>query len=281
MFQVAYEEARKFTLPLVLALRRFDGRVETGLASFIVLNDEGWVATAAHVLEPGATIAQDQQAIQAYEQQVDAINQGPGSDMQKRTKRSVLHRSNDWVTNISLWWGDDRFRHTQLHAYPDVDLLVTKLDPFDPGVVATYPRFKIPTNLTCGTSLCKLGFPFHTIDSTFDATTQTFAFVPGALPMPLFPIDGIVTRFGDGGTSAGGYPIRWVETSSPGLRGQSGGPTFDRDGVVYAIQLQTSSYDLGFTGTASTQYLHVGVGIHTAVLEAILVQLGVTVQWAP
>jgi hypothetical protein len=281
MFQVAYEEARKFTFPLILSIRRFDGRVDTGVGAFVILNDEGWIATASHILEPIKTLAQDLQAVQAYEQQVAAINNGPGSDMTKRTKRSALNRSNDWITNASMWWGDNRVQSTQLHAYADVDLLVTKLDPFDPTVVASYPKFKIPGNIACGTSLCKLGFPFHTIASTFDAATQTFALPPGALPMPLFPIDGIVTRFGEGGTSAAGYPIRWIQTSSPGLLGQSGGPTFDRDGVVYAIQSQTSSYDLGFKPPAHNQYLNVGVGIHAAVLEAIFQQLGVAVQWVP
>lgn len=37
-----------------------------------------------------------------------------------------------------------------------------------------------------------------------------------------------------------------VELSTPGLRGQSGGPLFDKDGLVYGMQSCTISLPLGF-----------------------------------
>ena len=76
----------------------------------------------------------------------------------------------------------------------------------------------------------------------WDVTQNTFTFLPGALPVPFFPIEGILTRQLDGGTASGGYPLRFIETSSPGLRGQSGGANTDVDGTVWAMQSRTQSY---------------------------------------
>ena len=37
-----------------------------------------------------------------------------------------------------------------------------------------------------------------------------------------------------------------IELSTPGLRGQSGGPLFDSDGIVYGMQSRTKHLHLGF-----------------------------------
>jgi hypothetical protein len=43
MFSKAYEIASKFTHPVIVSMRFFDKTVESGLGSFIILNDEGWM----------------------------------------------------------------------------------------------------------------------------------------------------------------------------------------------------------------------------------------------
>ena len=63
--------------------------------------------------------------------------------------------------------------------------------------------------------------------------------------------------------------------STPGLRGQSGGPLFDREGIVYGMQHLTSHLHLGFdikekeiiqdgkkTKVSNFPFLHVGHCIH-------------------
>ena len=81
-----------------------------------------------------------------------------------------------------------------------------------------------------GTSLCRLGFPFHQINATFDPVTRKFALAPDVLPIPRFPNDGIHTRVPVVISPDGQRQVKFIETSSPGLKGQSGGPIFDQSG---------------------------------------------------
>jgi hypothetical protein len=111
---------------------------------------------------------------------------------------------------------------------------------------------------------------------------------PNLLPIPLFPIEGIYTRNVFKGQSADGLEILFLETSSPGLKGQSGGPIFDRDGVVYAIQSQNLTIPLGFTGTVmingkgveESQFLNLGIGVHPKTLETLLIRHGISYEVA-
>jgi hypothetical protein len=48
MFSKAYNQAKLFTHPLVVAMRYHDKTIESGLGAFGVLNDDGWLMTAAH-----------------------------------------------------------------------------------------------------------------------------------------------------------------------------------------------------------------------------------------
>ena len=94
-----------------------------------------------------------------------------------------------------------------------------------------------------------------------------------------------------GAPAAGGdaAPGRYVETSSPGLEGQSGGPLFDADGAVWAIQSHTRHLALGFRprapgepkGPVAHQFLNVGVGVHAEAILALLDEAGVAHERVP
>jgi hypothetical protein len=78
------------------------------------------------------------------------------------------------------------------------------------------------------------------------------------------------------------FPLRWIETSSPGLRGQSGGPIIDPQGSIWGIQSNTASYPLGFDppvpgrpGVTHHQFLNVGRGVHPDTIFGFLNQLGI------
>jgi hypothetical protein len=68
----------------------------------------------------------------------------------------------------------------------------------------------------------------------------------------------------------GKHQAKYLETSSPGLRGQSGGPIFDRHGRIWALQSSTQHLPLGFEPTVKQgnkeikehQFMHVGWGPH-------------------
>jgi S1-C subfamily serine protease len=50
MFAMALEKVSVFTMPVIISKRFMDGKVESGCASFIIVNPEGWILTSAHVL---------------------------------------------------------------------------------------------------------------------------------------------------------------------------------------------------------------------------------------
>jgi hypothetical protein len=286
VFVNAYAEAEKFTRPVILSTLRVSGEVRTGMGAFVVLNAEGWIATAGHVVAEFRTGALDGPKVTEYDQKLQAIEIGPGSDAKKKNERIRVVRNNDWVRKQSMWWAKDQVNAVEAYVYPDADLAICRLEPFDPADFGGFPTFKLPGGLRPGTGLVKVGFPFHKIEATYEG--GNFQLKPGSLPAPLFPMDGIFTRNLDGGTSPGGYPLHFVETSSPGLRGQSGGPTLDRDGIVWAIQSQTQSLPLGFRPTwkdengrnvEEHQVMNLGVGVHPDTLQALFAKHGVTVQW--
>ena len=251
MFSNAYKLASCFTQPLITSTRSFDKTVKCQCGAFIILNDEGWVITVAHLFQPYLAFQQHTKQVAAYKKQLHAIQQDQKLNPKEKSKRIARLKTNPkWVTNYTLWWGRDGIQLKDIKSLPEGDLVIGRLEPFDPKTISTYPVLKDPkSNLDPGTSLCKLGYPFHKkIEATFDETTNMFKFARGTLPLPLFPIEGIYTRNVTTGKSKDGkYDIKFLETSSPGLRGQSGGPIFDVKGTVWAVQSKTAHFPLGFS----------------------------------
>ena len=71
--------------------------------------------------------------------------------------------------------------------------------------------------------------------------------------------------------------------STPGLRGQSGGPLFDSEGIIYGMQSQTMHLHLGFDvkdypvkengaikKVSDSAFLHVGRCVHVGVIKQFL-----------
>ena len=50
MFAKAYELASGFTKPVITSVRFSDNSIESSLGSFVILNEEGWIITAGHIL---------------------------------------------------------------------------------------------------------------------------------------------------------------------------------------------------------------------------------------
>ena len=65
----------------------------------------------------------------------------------------------------------------------------------------------------------------------------------------------------------------WIETSSPDLKGQSGGPLFDENGLICGIQVNTYLYLLDFYGIGSNQSLNVGRAVRSDTIIAFLMNL--------
>ena len=94
-------------------------------------------------------------------------------------------------------------------------------------------------------------------------------------------MDGIVTRFLGDTTGK----ISGIEMSTPGLRGQSGGPLFDINGTVYGLQFATNHLHLGFDikereivsegrkyKVSNFPFLHVGLCVHVDQIKEFLTE---------
>ena len=288
MFAKAYALASQYTQPLIVSTLLFDKTVNCSMGSFVIINSEGWIATAAHMLQVIPASQQSASEIGAYQQQISGIQQDNKlNDRQKRKAIAKLKVNPKWIKIYSLWWARDGFNIEDIRVLPEADLAIGRLVPFDPNFISEYPTIKDPSSILPGTSLCRLGFPFHDVRSTFNETTGGFTLGDGVLPVPRFPIEGIYTRDLTVKTSVNrSYNVEFLETSSPGLRGQSGGAIFDVNGFLWSIQSSTAHFDLGFNQKIQLngkdidehQFIHVGFGVHPETLVGFLRENGVNIN---
>jgi len=287
MFAQACTLVRQFMQPVIISIRYYDKTTACYGGNFVILNAEGWIITVAHLFESFQAFRKHTEEIKEFQANQQAAQEKPWlSIQQKRKNLRSIKADSHWITNHSFWWGKDGMSLKDMKVLPEADLVVGRLDPFDPDFVKTYPSIKDPTaNLDPGTSLCKLGFPFHELKTSFDEESGNFRLPPGVLPVPLFPLEGIYTRnVLQGKSKDERYEIKWLETSSPGLRGQSGGPVFDTKGTVWAIQSRTYHFPLGFSPKVvrdgkeveEHQFLNVGWGIHPELIVRFLRDNGIS-----
>ena len=285
MFQKAYAKASGFTWPVVISVRTVAGECKGALGTFVVLNKDGWILTAAHIVEGCFSLNSAAQATTSREVAVAAIRDDASISAKGRSSRlKALGKTKPGdVKNYSSWWNGSNL--VDIHLISGVDLAIGRLDPFNPAMVPKYPCIKNHAlNYAPGTSLCRLGYPLYEVPVSWDDATAGFTITP---PFPLFPIEGMLTRFyHDQKWPLGQYPFELlqIETSSPGLIGQSGGPIFDVEGRVWAIQSRTAHHALGFDPEVTTpegqkhrehQFLNAGLGVHAATIVGLLAQHGV------
>ncbi len=280
MFARAFRQAVRFTRPVVILRRRFDGTIEGGCGACVVINDEGWVVTANHLFRShDDSLRHAEEISRHYRRVADIQGDRRLSPDARRRKIFRLPANPAWITHHTFWWGADDVHIRDVVRLPEADLAAGRLEPFSPGPPDAYPAFKNPATLAVGTSLCKLGYPFQEITASFRADDNAFELPPAALSLTHFPIEGIFTRTLSGGRSRDGrFDVKFVETSSPGVSGQSGGPIFDAAGTVWAVQSRTDFRPFGCCAhsgangkrTVEKHFLNVGVGVHPEVIAAFL-----------
>ena len=66
MFADACEKAMKFTRPVIISTRMFDGRTVSGCATFFMINRDGWALTAGHIFGSNIKFNEDRKKIEEY-----------------------------------------------------------------------------------------------------------------------------------------------------------------------------------------------------------------------
>lgn len=288
MFSKALTQVEQYTLPVIFARRHWGAQISSGCGTCMVLNPDGWILTASHIALETLQIVKDKPEMEAYVQQRDAIvNDQRLHPNDKRKRLRALKDNPSWVTYQAIMWGVTApSQIQQFHVNVASDIAVGRLQPFDAAWIKVYPTFKNPAEpMLAGTSLCRLGFPFHQINAIFNEQTHQFELAKGVLPVPRFPNEGIHTRIVMAVGQDGKEQAKFLETSSPGLRGQSGGPIFDCSGHVWAMQSKTQSLPLGIAPEVvqgkqkivEHQFMHVGWGSHVEEIVKLCKQFGVAI----
>ena len=291
MFVEAIDKAARFTRPIHSIVRNYGSDVvQPGTSTLFFINKDGWALTCRHVAELLGASEQIGQRRELFRQE---LTKRAGEKKLKQLKQE-LQKKYGFVGPVpyevynSFIGCIDGELNCRIELHPTLDVALIH---FEKGKILCdeFPVFaKDGTGLKQGKLICRLGFPFpeftnYSYDTATDATqwTQT-----GRVASPRFPLEGMVTRH----LAASDGTVVGFEMSTPGLRGQSGGPAFDSEGRVWGMQSATNHLDLDFdvnvevlrqgkkTRVRDSAFLHVGHCVHVDVLKAFMRQHSVAFQ---
>lgn len=288
MFVNAIEEIQKFTRPIHTIVRHYHNSfIQPGAATLFFVNELGVAITCKHVLEQ---LVAEKSINTAYDNfKVEKKALGAKTDGKYKKKLKELEAKYNYTPNEAIAQLKNSLINctdSSIYDYiihPTLDLAILKFKDVKQIHYTSYAKFlKDSTQLKQGKSLCRFGFPFAEFTNfEHDLINDEINFTSaGNINSPSFPIDGILTRHvTDGQTIVG------LELSTPGLRGQSGGPLFDDSGTVCGMQSVTVQYHMGFdeqkieiiskgrkTNINNHSFLNVGRCIHVDAIKDFLKQ---------
>lgn len=280
MFVEAIQKVAGFTRAIHSISRNFGSqKVECGAATLFFVNDQGWALTCKHVAQWLTQADVINKRHSHYLAESKSLNAG-----QKRALAKKLELDENKATEMRVTFVDcvDRISNIRFILHPDYDLALLKLEGFEKTLYGEVPVFLGEDRLAQpGQMLCRLGFPFPEF-SNFQLNTELDILEwtqSGQQRSPRFPIEGMLTRFlGDKDGK-----IHGIEMSTPGLRGQSGGPLFDAAGRIVGMQSRTKHLHLGFDieekevvahgkvkKVNDYAFIHLGECVHVTVIKEFL-----------
>ena len=242
MFQKACKTMAATMVPIILLYKDDKDKVGYSIGAGLVLNEDGWVLTAAHIVK-----------------QILEVHAGRLQIPQRKKPLIITHYSTQIGSiNSPFERGVSREK---------TDIAAVKIQGFVPESNRVYPHLR-STGVEAGELLCRIGFPFvEDTQSIQIGWSEEQGFIaPNLLPVPAFVNEALVSRIMGLGSSGD----EWIETSSPGLRGQSGGPLADVNGLVCGIQVNTGHYPLGFRHAGRNQVLNVGRAVEVKTVRRFL-----------
>ena len=274
MFVTAIEKAARFTRAIHTLARAWgSNRVMPGAATLFFVNSDGWALTCSHVAKN--LIAADQLA----KRYALFKSEGGGNSPDQKhgyTSGSIIELKNRFMDCV------EGGLNLQVRLHPSADVALLQFTGYARLLCSEFPIFaKDGSELKQGKSICRLGFPFPEFTNfEYDEHADEMRWTAtGRGRTPQFPIEGMVTRHlvgQDGQTTIG------FEVSTPGLKGQSGGPAFGSDGRIWGMQSATNHLDLDFDvdievfragqkrRVQESAVLHVGHCVHVDVLKEFM-----------
>ena len=274
MFINAIKTNKEYTRPLYGGIKLLGSdNIISSISTYIVVNDEGWILTCKHVAEQ---IINSENLKDLFTEYKTIQNE---KELQ-RFKQKYGITNDDIISQINIFVNTFEGGHiSKIILSKDLDIALIKWEDFENISVTEYPKFSnSPREI--GQSVCKLGFAFIEDDYFYyDSTSKEIKKYKGKdLNVPFFPLDGIVTRH----VNVSDKENAMFETSTPGIRGQSGGPIFDESGTILGMQSATRHLDLMFdiNGTCKRglnieevhekQFINLGIAISSKELTAFM-----------
>lgn len=207
MFSKAVEEISKFTRPILFVERLNSDKLISGSATLFFINEQGYALTCKHVVN-------------------SIIN--------------VANNSNKAIFKIDGCY--KKIQDINVIVHPKYDLAIIKFNGNYP-LYSNYAYLKKDNNIKPGKFLVRSGFAFPEFDNyRIDIHSDKLLFTnSGNQNTPLFSNEGMVTRL-----VGNKDEIFGIELSTPGIKGTSGGPLYDENGIVYGVQSLSKHYHLGF-----------------------------------
>ncbi|TDB63386.1 trypsin-like peptidase domain-containing protein [Arundinibacter roseus] len=291
MFVEAIEKVDQFTRPIHFIARYYGGEeIIPGSATLFFVNEDGCAITCRHVAEQilrgdplYSHFLKFRAELRRFEKDKNrALHQRRLEEQFKITKETTIRLRSNFINSVS------GFTSLTTHLHPTQDLAIIQFNDYTAKHYQGHAVFlRDGSKIKQGRSLCRLGYPFPEFTNfgynreldDIDWTSE------GRFKSPSFPIDGIVTRqIGDPATAQ----VVGIELSTPGLRGQSGGPLFDPRGIIFGMQSATRHLHLGFDQinrevvmdgkkqrVSNYPFLNVGQCVHVDVIKQFLREKGV------
>lgn len=284
MFIQAIERVAQFTRPINTIQRNYGAsKILPGSSTLFFVNDQGYAVTCKHVVEMLAASENINLQFQNFKNERLKI----AADGRHKTQLRGLELKYKFLPETTIQLKNtfvdcvDSMSGFTWHAHPTLDLAILKFNDFKKLHYTDCARFLKDTNaIKQGKSLCRLGFPFPEFTNyTYNQANDDIEWsTEGFSHSPRFPIDGMVTRF-----LAEKDKMYGIELSTPGLRGQSGGPLFDEKGRICGMQFSTKHLHLGFDlidqeilvnnklkKVSDYSFMHLGQCIHADAIKAFL-----------
>lgn len=284
MFVEAIENVDQFTRPVHFILRYYNGSdIVPGTATLFFVNEDGFAVTCRHVARQILFANSIYENYIKFSAELRRFERDPGLDTQRQLLEAKYKINAE--TPIRILFNFIKcvpsYKSLTIHLHPSQDLAIIQFRDFQSIQYQGYALFlKDSRMVKQGKYLCRLGYPFPEFTNyRYNRDTNDIEWIKeGRINTPIFPIDGIVTRhIGEGNEVTG------IEMSTPGLRGQSGGPLFDTKGVIYGMQSSTRHLHLGFDQVnrevitdgqrkrvSNYPFLNVGQCVHVDVIKQFL-----------
>ena len=291
MFTEAVKKAGEFTRAIHFVRRNYGSSVvQPDTATLFFINNDGWAFTCKHVVDQLSAREKLRRRAEAFKKELSDRR----STQEEKKLLKELEKKYGYSED-AIFEFDYRFMNC-IEENPDLEIVKHRKEEVDAALIRfegytkllcdSFPVFPSDTSsLRQGKFLCRLGFPFPEFENfAYDENADRIVWTDtGRRTTPRFAIEGMLTRrLLDADGNVFGF-----EMSTPGLKGQSGGPAFDAEGKVWGMQFETAHLDLDFAvdqkvlmygmkkHVTTSAFLHVGYCIHVDILKSFMKDNGV------